>query len=532
MSDDKTKITNETVVSGDADKTRIADKFDEDKTVVLPKERAESEEKTRIVGDETTILADSSSGGADETTVVVSGPADDATVVAGQEATVLADDSTVVGTSAQTLVSDGTRAPGISNNAPSASPLAKMVKGYVIKDRFVLERKLGEGGMGAVFHARDLRKEEARDPNPYVAIKVITGLLQKNSKAVIALQRETKKSQTLAHPNIITVYDFDRDDDIYYMTMESLKGQTLDDYIQAGEGSAEEKIRFINDIANGVSYAHQRNIIHSDLKPENVFVTEAGEIKILDFGIARAFAQGEEQAADPDELVGLTPTYASYEMFGGEDPHPSDDVYALGLIAYELLNGNHPFGRRSALEAEKEKLNVKKLKNLKGYQWQAISTALQFKREGRFDDAITFQRKFSGSGLLVKRLSFAMAAMLAGFAVYVAFFQPEAGPDIPFADLPPAQQQSILAKLEEGRQAMQFGDVNGALFYFDAAYQEHPRNKEAVAELQLLVDKLVADFATLGLSKQEQIDAITELLKYESLSQNKGLVDLKNTLER
>ncbi|MBB6522999.1 serine/threonine protein kinase [Pseudoteredinibacter isoporae] len=529
MSDDKTKITNETVVSSDSDKTRIVEKPD-DKTVVLSKSDSEAEEKTRIVGDETTILAEGPSG-TEETTVVVSNPESEATVIADQQATVLSDDSTVVGTSAQTLVSDGTRAPGVHGSAPSVSPLAKMVKGYVIKDRFVLERKLGEGGMGAVFHARDLRKEEARDPNPYVAIKVITGLLQKNSKAVIALQRETKKSQTLAHPNIITVYDFDRDDDIYYMTMESLKGQTLDDYIQEGNGKAEEKIRFINDIANGVSYAHQRNIIHSDLKPENVFVTEAGEIKILDFGIARAFAQGEEQTADPDELVGLTPTYASHEMFGGEDPHPSDDVYALGLIAYELLSGSHPFGRRSALEAEKEKLTAKKLKNLKSYQWQAISAALQFKRGGRFEDAIAFQRKFSGAGLLVKRLSFAMVAMLAGFAVYVAFFQPEAGPDIPFAELPAAQQQSILAKLEEGRQAMQFGDINGALFYFDAAYQEHPRNKEAVTELQRVVDKLVENFSTLGLSKQEQIDAITELLKYESLSQNKGLVDLKNDLE-
>ncbi|MCV6621183.1 MAG: serine/threonine protein kinase [Cellvibrionaceae bacterium] len=518
MSDDKTTIKSD----ADLEKTQIASN-NQDKTIVLPAEG----EKTTIVGDETTILADSVSGHDDATTVLAPTGGEDATVVANEAATIVKDDATVVSTSAKTLLAEGTRAmPRVE-----ASPLAKMVQGYVIKDRFVLERKLGEGGMGAVFHAKDLRKEEARDPNPYVAIKVITGLLQKNSKAVIALQRETKKSQTLAHPNIITVYDFDRDDDIYYMTMESLKGQTLDDYIQSGKGEASEKIRFINDIANGVSYAHKRNIIHSDLKPENVFVTDEGEIKILDFGIARAYAQGEEQTADPDELVGLTPTYASYEMFEGSDPHPSDDVYALGLIAYELMQGAHPFGRRSALEAEKESLSAKKLKNLKGYQWQAISKALQFKRAERFEDAISFQKKFSGAGLLVKRLSFAMAAMLAGFAVYIAFFQPEAGPDIPFDELPPAQQQSVLAKLEEGRQAMQFGDVNGALFYFDAAYQEHPRNKEAVLELQKVVDQLVENFASEGVSKTAQYEAVVELLKYESLSQNKGLVDLKAELE-
>lgn len=522
MSDDKTKINDDSTKLADLDKTQIASPQD-DATVVLAS--GADDTKTKIIGDDTTVLTD---GAMDQTTILAPEGGDE-TVVATQTATVITDGgATVVGTSAKTMISDGTR----SVPSVAASPLAKMVNGYVIKDRFVLEKKLGEGGMGAVFHARDLRKEEARDPNPYVAIKVITGLLQKNSKAVIALQRETKKSQTLAHPNIITVYDFDRDDDIYFMTMESLKGQTLDDYIQEGKGTQADKVRFINDIASGVSYAHKRNIIHSDLKPENVFVTEDGEIKILDFGIARAYAQGEEQAADPDELVGLTPTYASYEMFEGADPHPSDDVYAMGLMAYELLKGSHPFGRRSALEAEKESLNVKKLKNLKGHQWQAINTALQFKRDGRFEDSIAFQRKFSGAGILVRRLSFAMAAMIAGFATYVAFFQPEAGPDIPFAELLPSQQQSILAKLEEGRQAMQFGDVNGALFYFDAAYQEHPRNKEAVKELQLVIDSLVANFKSSGMSKEEQIEALGELLKYESLSQNKGLNELKSELSQ
>lgn len=497
--DDSTRLVSEG--AGRDDATRLV--VDDDATQLLS-------EKTQALTDGTTILAN--------TTVI----ADGATTVLGTDGTQLQDDSA-------TLLNNTTRAP-----TPSASPLAKMVKGYVIKDRFVLEKKLGEGGMGAVFHARDLRKEEAKDPNPFVAIKVITGLLQKNSKAVIALQRETKKSQTLAHPNVITVYDFDRDGEVYFMTMESLRGRTLDDYITGGEGTTDEKIKFINDIANGVAYAHKRNIIHSDLKPENVFVTEDNEIKILDFGIARAFAQGDSPSADPDEIVGLTPTYASCEMFEGKDPHPSDDVYALGLMAYELLSGKHPFGRRSALEAAKEKLTVKKLKGLTGYQWLAVANALQFRREVRLPDAIEFQRKFSGAGLLVKRLSVALLLIVAAFGLYIGLYQPEAGPDIPFAELSPVVQQDVLGKLTEGRQALKFGDVNGALFYFDQAYALHPRNKEAVVELQALVEKFLAHYESLGavITREKKIQAISELLKFESLSQNKTLVDYYGELKQ
>lgn len=504
---------------------------DDKKTVLVgdePEVRSGTE-TTLFAGGEKTKVIDSSTDAAatkilDKTMVIEEGE-NTVSFSASAETQVQAD-ATVAQTSTATLVSDTTRTAPVT----SSSPLAKMVSGYVIKDRFVLERKLGEGGMGAVFHARDLRKEEARDPNPYVAIKVITGLLQKNSKAVIALQRETKKSQTLAHPNVITVYDFDRDGEIYYMTMESLQGQTLDDYIESGDGDEAEKIRFINDIANGVAYAHKRNIIHSDLKPENVFVTKDKEIKILDFGIARAFAQGESQAVDPDELVGLTPTYASCEMFEGQDPHPSDDVYALGLMAYELLSGKHPFGRRSALEACKESKVAKKLKGIKSYQWSAISSALQFKREVRLSDSIEFQRKFSGAGLLVKRLVSALIAVMCGFAVYIAFFQPEAGPDIPFVDLPPAVQQEVLAKLSEGGQALQFGDVNGALFYFDEAYSLHPRNKDVVAALDSVIEQVLSRYQQEGIPVEQQRIEIAELLKYGSLAQNKKLIDLKSEL--
>ncbi|HCS27618.1 MAG TPA: serine/threonine protein kinase, partial [Spongiibacteraceae bacterium] len=160
----------------------------------------------------------------------------------------------------------------VSDTPPDqADPaLDALVPGYLLKDRFKLGDKLGQGGMGAVFRATDQRKVETGHPDPSVAIKVITGDFAHDARAFVALQRETDKSQTLAHPNIITVYDFDRDNSIFFMTMESLTGSTLDDYIQLENKDKSEVLGYIHDLANAIAYAHKRNIVHSDLKPANI----------------------------------------------------------------------------------------------------------------------------------------------------------------------------------------------------------------------------------------------------------------------
>jgi hypothetical protein len=108
--------------------------------------------------------------------------------------------------------------------------------GSVIKKRFVLETLLGKGGMGIVFGAIDRRKEEARDPNPRVALKVLNADFQRHPQAFMALQREARKAQTLAHPNVVTVFDFDRDGEAVYMTMELLQGRSLDSMTRDARG--------------------------------------------------------------------------------------------------------------------------------------------------------------------------------------------------------------------------------------------------------------------------------------------------------
>lgn len=428
-------------------------------------------------------------------------------------------------------------APPHPQSSQQTSPLAVMQPGYVLKDRFQLEKKLGAGAMGAVFRAIDQRRVETQHHDPSVAIKLIAGNFAKDSRAFIALQRETDKSQTLAHPNIITVYDFDRDGDVFFMTMESLSGCTLEDYIKQGEGSRKQRLAYIEDMTNAIAYAHKRNIVHSDMKPQNVFVTEEGTLKVLDFGIARAVSvidNEEPQNKDANEIAGLTPTYASCEMFEKAEPHPSDDVYALGLIAYEMLTGEHPFGRKKATDAKAEGLRPKKINGLSGYQWKAIAKALAFDRANRWENAEQFRQKFIGSGRLVKQLSAVLLLAIAGFGTYIVFFQPEAGPDIPFRQLPVAAQQEFNTALAEGKKAERFGDINGALFYFDEAYTVHPRNERVMDELNTLLDKILASMPANASAedKKHALDQVEELQKYQSLEQNPRLAEKKRQLKQ
>jgi serine/threonine protein kinase len=255
----------------------------------------------------------------------------------------------------------------------------------------VLEERLGEGGMSTVYKAVDRRKLEADDRYPYVAVKVLNMEFRAHPDSLIALQREAKKSQSLAHPNIVRVYDFDRDGSTVYMTMEYLTGRSLAQILRAPDfkGMAqEEALRILEGLAAALRFAHDNGIVHSDFKAGNIFLTDTGEVKVIDFGIARAFRRPEQvdmemTRFDAGSLGALTPTYASAQMLEGQEVDPRDDIYALACIAYEMLTGRHPFGRMQATEARDGGLEVERRKNLSRRQWKALKSALNFNREHR-----------------------------------------------------------------------------------------------------------------------------------------------------
>ena len=263
--------------------------------------------------------------------------------------------------------------------------------GSVLKERFELMDVLGEGGMGKVYKARDLLKVEAKDKNPYIAVKTLTGDFKQHPESFIALQRESSKAQRLAHPNIATVYDFDRDGGTVYMTMEMMEGDELAKYIKhlpAGGLPVPEAMNIIKQLCDGLAYAHSKQLVHSDFKPGNAFLTKDGTVKLLDFGIARASKTrkdtvGETTVFDPGQLGALTPAYATVEMFEGLDPDPRDDIYALACVAYELLTGKHPFNKLSAPKVLEKGLKPAPVAKLSGTQNKALFRALALRREDR-----------------------------------------------------------------------------------------------------------------------------------------------------
>jgi serine/threonine protein kinase len=379
--------------------------------------------------------------------------------------------------------------------------------GSIIKKRFVLEKLLGKGGMGLVFGAIDRRKEEARDPNPRVALKVLNADFQRHPQAFMALQREARKAQTLAHPNVVTVFDFDRDGDAVYMTMELLQGRSLDTLTREARGKGikrEVALPIIRGIAEGLAYAHKKGIVHSDLKPGNVFITEEdGAAKILDFGIARAVPSMNTEASrdvfDAGSLGAYTEAYATDEMIDGVDPHPADDMYALGIIAYELLTGFHPYQRHSAPAARKLGLKPDPLKGLKRKEAKAIERCLSFDRKRRPQNAADFLKLFRGVTTLQKA-TIAVAAVLALVAGYQYYqYYVETSPAIPFSQLPLEKQAEFRAAMKEGDEFWTFFErdhISDAAFQaidrYSDAYNDHPRNREAVAALKKVADTVLA----------------------------------------
>ncbi|HEX7038381.1 MAG TPA: serine/threonine-protein kinase [Pseudomonadales bacterium] len=265
--------------------------------------------------------------------------------------------------------------------------------GSRLRDRFILDEVVGVGGMGTVYRGRDMLKIEAQDRNPYVAIKILNDSFKQRPDAFIVLQREASRQQRLAHPNIATVYDFDRTGGIIFITMEYLDGVSLDHFIKhevrpRGGLPLEEALPLIEGIGAALSYAHARNIVHADFKPGNCFITENKQVKVLDFGIARAVKDparaGDETLFDPRSIGALTPAYASPEMLeNSADADPRDDIYALACVCHELLTGRHPFHRVPADQAKAEGLKPERIRHLSRRQNEALARALAFDRERR-----------------------------------------------------------------------------------------------------------------------------------------------------
>ena len=199
--------------------------------------------------------------------------------------------------------------------------------------KFKIVDKLGAGAMGEVFRAHD--PVLGRD----VAIKVVAGKLSDDPRARERFQREAQSAAQLNHPNIITVYDFGEEQGMAYMAMELLEGSDLRELLAQGKvKSLEDKLSLMEQMLDGLAFAHAKGVVHRDLKPGNVHVLPNGQVKIMDFGLARRAQDG----AATGVIMG-TPFYMAPEQAQGERATTRSDIFSLGTMFYEMLAGKRPF---------------------------------------------------------------------------------------------------------------------------------------------------------------------------------------------
>jgi len=249
---------------------------------------------------------------------------------------------------------DGTRLlPAQEQQPDSAPPIAttRTLSGKTLDAQFEIVRKVGEGGMSSVYLATDRKTRERR------AIKVLSSALSKDTNAMERLRREASFGMRLAHPNICHIIELGETvDGLVYVVMPFIEGEILSDRThRLGEIPLDETARLVADIAAGVHLAHGLEIIHRDLKPENVMVCkrpDGGEYGVvMDFGLAKERkAEGELRKLTATGIILGTPAFMSPEQLRGKPIDSRSDIYALGLMTYEMLTGKLPFQGRTQQE--------------------------------------------------------------------------------------------------------------------------------------------------------------------------------------
>ena len=283
-------------------------------------------------------------------------------------------------------VADETNPPEQADEADAAEIILEQITtGTVLNDRFELGERIGGGSMADVFAAVDRRKVEAGVSDPRLAVKVISKAFSRHAKALETLQREALSGQSLTHPNIVRIFDCDRDGNRFYLTMELLEGESLARIMdQHGFRPLpfNQGLSILRGVCRGLQHAHEQGIVHADIKPGNIFICAGDQPKLLDFGIAR-ITRRDDQASNAPVVGAHTPGFSSCEVLEGHEPNEQDDLYALACVAYRMLAGKRPFGRSTALEAERKQLEPEPIATLNKQQWHTLRTALAFRREDR-----------------------------------------------------------------------------------------------------------------------------------------------------
>jgi tetratricopeptide (TPR) repeat protein/predicted Ser/Thr protein kinase len=248
---------------------------------------------------------------------------------------VLNENETVLNTSTSVNWSRATR-PESSDSNPSIS----LEIGSVLADRYEILKMLGEGGMGAVYKARD------RELDRLVAVKVVRRDLAGHASIMQRFKQELILARKITHRNVVRIFDLGVADGFRFITMEFIDGRDLSSLLEERKLTPEETVKILRQVCTALEAAHAEGVIHRDLKPQNIMLESGGRVVVMDFGLARSMeATGLTQAG----AVMGTPAYMSPEQAKGMPVDERSDIFALGIIAYEMLSGVLPFKADSAL---------------------------------------------------------------------------------------------------------------------------------------------------------------------------------------
>jgi len=213
----------------------------------------------------------------------------------------------------------------------------------IINNRYQIHSTIASGGMAVIYLAQDLLLERR------VALKILRRDFSDNLEFQNLFRAEARASAHLSHPNIVTTYDFGYDAERLYIVFELVQGQDLKSILEEQAPlSIAQSLDYLRQAGMGLAYAHENGIVHCDVKPQNMLVSELGILKITDFGIARAMDSISHD--ERYEVVWGSPYFLSPEQARGLPPSPATDVYSLGVIAYQMLVGKLPFDAEDSIE--------------------------------------------------------------------------------------------------------------------------------------------------------------------------------------
>lgn len=293
--------------------------------------------------------------------------------------------------------------------------------GTVLKDRFLLTSLIAAGGTSDIYRARDLLAAALGERDAELAIKIprLAEPGQARLNSAIAL-REATITRQLCHSNIIAVYEFHHDEGTSFVTMEYIHGETLATRLQRSPGHRlddRELMRITRALTAALTATHAQGVIHADLKPGNILISDQGHITLIDFATARPCANTRSPTiSESMHYSGHSPAYASQELLDDQPAHPADDIYSLACIFYEAFSGQHPYERLPATEAAQAGIKAKRPRRMRRGQWRALRKALSLDRQHRYaqiDEFMTALDRAERSSKKLMAATFAIATLAA-----------------------------------------------------------------------------------------------------------------------